>query len=163
FRDVADFLAELDRIAPVVLILGNHDTNLSTPGALDLLSPVVENSKSLERLVFWRSSGTYAAHGAAWTVISPDGPVPSPGQSEAAVLGRGGILRQPRPAEHRRALLAPRLPGVGHRARRAPAAPHRAAAPAGGRRPQRPRVPGRRGAGGRRAAPAARGPRPAIF
>ena len=32
--DVGDFLAGLSEIAPVIMIAGNHDTNLATPGAL---------------------------------------------------------------------------------------------------------------------------------
>src|SRR5262245_35096424 len=40
-EDVAVFLENLAAIAPVVLVAGNHDTNCQTPGALDLLTPLV--------------------------------------------------------------------------------------------------------------------------
>jgi hypothetical protein len=79
FADVAAFLEQLTLIAPVVLISGNHDTNVLTPGALDLLTPLLTTHARLQApsLTYWRSSGTYAAHGALWTVVAPDGVLPS--------------------------------------------------------------------------------------
>ena len=79
FADVAKFLSALTEIAPVVLCPGNHDTNLSTPGALDLLTPVVAEHRGLQPpgLTYWRNTGVYAAHGIIWAVVAPDGPKPS--------------------------------------------------------------------------------------
>lgn len=90
-EDVSAFLVALADIAPVVLIPGNHDVNTATPGALDLLSPLVKDHRLLQppRLTFWRSSGTYAAHGIAWTVIAPDGGQPTADQERATISKLG--------------------------------------------------------------------------
>ena len=73
-EDVGAFLTALTGIAPVVMIPGNHDTNCMVPGSLDLLTPFISEHRELQppRLTYWRSSGTYAAHGLRWTVIAPD-------------------------------------------------------------------------------------------
>ena len=85
-EDVAAFLGALADIAPVVLIAGNHDTNCLTPGALDLLTPLLADSRALQapRLTYWRHSGVYAAHGAVWAVAATDGAVPTAGEVDAA-------------------------------------------------------------------------------
>lgn len=76
-EDVISFLKELQTIAEVVMIPGNHDTNCSVPGSLDLLTPIVnEMSKSTSRITYWRNSGIYHAHGVMWTVVAPDGVMP---------------------------------------------------------------------------------------
>jgi DNA repair exonuclease SbcCD ATPase subunit/DNA repair exonuclease SbcCD nuclease subunit len=89
--DVANFLTGLVEIAPVVLIPGNHDTNVATPGALDMLTPIVADNRHLQppRLTFWRNSGVYAAHGILWTVVATDGEKPSLAETEAAALQHG--------------------------------------------------------------------------
>ena len=86
-EDVADFLSRLADIAPVVVITGNHDTNCLTPGALDLLTPLLADRQSLQppRLTYWRNSGVYAAHGAVWVVAATDGLVPVVAEVEASV------------------------------------------------------------------------------
>jgi DNA repair exonuclease SbcCD nuclease subunit len=86
FSDVGAFLEALVGIAPTVAICGNHDTNLSTPGALDLLTPVVAEHRGLQppKLTYWRSTGVYAAHGVIWVVVAPDGPKPTAKEVEAA-------------------------------------------------------------------------------
>lgn len=78
--DVLSFLASLVRIAPVVMIPGNHDTNVLTPAALDLLTPIVTEHQHLQppALHYWRSSGHYEALGMRWTVKATDGPMPPP-------------------------------------------------------------------------------------
>ncbi|NBQ70727.1 MAG: hypothetical protein EBU46_18605, partial [Nitrosomonadaceae bacterium] len=85
-EDVAAFLSALADIAPVILIAGNHDTNCLTPGALDLLTPLLADSRALQapRLTYWRHSGVYAAHGAVWAVAATDGAVPTAGEVDAA-------------------------------------------------------------------------------
>ena len=79
-EDVATFLSTLAAIAPVVLIAGNHDTNCLTPGALDLLTPLVAEHRALQppHLTYWRHSGSYVAHEMLWTVIATDGGMPPP-------------------------------------------------------------------------------------
>ena len=95
-EDVAAFLSALAAIAPVVLIAGNHDTNCLTPGALDLLTPLVTEHRALQppRLTYWRNSGVYEAHGIVWTVIAADGPRPT-ADAERAVIEAGGHSAAP--------------------------------------------------------------------
>ena len=83
-EDVAAFLTELTKIAPVVIIAGNHDTNCLTPGALDLLTPLVADRAALQppNLTYWRGSGVYKAHGMVWTVIATDGRHPEADEEE---------------------------------------------------------------------------------
>jgi hypothetical protein len=90
-EDVAAFLSALADIAPVVLIAGNHDTNCLAPGSLDLLTPLVAEHRALQppRLTYWRSSGVYAAHGCAWTVIATDGGRPAADEERAAIEAAG--------------------------------------------------------------------------
>jgi len=78
-EDVTTFLTNLTKIAPVILIAGNHDTNCLTPGSLDLLSPLINDHNKLQppALIYWRESGVYFAHGIIWTVIATDGDKPS--------------------------------------------------------------------------------------
>jgi len=77
--DVAAFFAALAKIAPVILITGNHDTNCLTPGSLDLLTPLIADHQALQPpiLTYWRDSGVYFAHGMVWTVVATDGRVPT--------------------------------------------------------------------------------------
>ena len=77
--DVAAFLESLADVAPVVLIAGNHDTNCLTPGALDLLTPLLADRRALQppRLTYFRESGVYetavAGRPVRWTVLATDG------------------------------------------------------------------------------------------
>jgi DNA repair exonuclease SbcCD ATPase subunit len=50
------FLYELNKIAPVILIAGNHDCNLSNKNRMDALSPIVNRLKNLHYLIY---SGAY--------------------------------------------------------------------------------------------------------
>jgi DNA repair exonuclease SbcCD ATPase subunit len=94
--DVAAFLAALAAVAPLVVIAGNHDTNCMTPGALDLLTPLVAEHRALQppRLTYWRRSGVYAAHGLLWTVIATDGERPSEA-AERDVAAAAGLEAAP--------------------------------------------------------------------
>ena len=77
--DVAAFLESLADVAPVILIAGNHDTNCLTPGALDLLTPLLADRRALQppRLAYFRESGVYetavAGRPVRWTVLATDG------------------------------------------------------------------------------------------
>ena len=89
-QDVSNFLIMLSAQAPVVLIPGNHDTVVKTPGALCSLTNLLEHHAILKPplLTYLRDSGVYAAHGIIWSVIAtdrdPQQPLPSPEQEEAA-------------------------------------------------------------------------------
>ncbi|HVE13813.1 MAG TPA: metallophosphoesterase, partial [Elusimicrobiota bacterium] len=89
-EDVAAFLAALADVAPVVLIPGNHDTDVTRPGSLDLLSPLLADHRLLTppRLTYWRRSGVYCAHGVEWHVKAPDGPRPLAGAADDSGLPR---------------------------------------------------------------------------
>lgn len=73
--DVHEFLLNLQNIAPVVMIPGNHDLNMNKPGGPDLLTPILYDSKSLDKITYWRNSGIYEAHGLTWVVSAPDGTI----------------------------------------------------------------------------------------
>lgn len=83
FNDVREFLTNLTEIAPVVMIAGNHDTNIRRPGALDLLTVLVEDNEFLRppALHYWRNSGVYQALGCEWHVKAADGEMPPGGET----------------------------------------------------------------------------------
>lgn len=62
FKDCADRL-------PTILILGNHDCNLSNPARLDSLTPIVE-SLNHPNLHYWRETGVYELKGIHFSVMS---------------------------------------------------------------------------------------------
>lgn len=74
FTDVTEFLLEVSKVAPTILIAGNHDTNVRAPGGPDLLTPIVSIHPQLQppRLTYFRNSGAYAAHGIVWAVLAVD-------------------------------------------------------------------------------------------
>jgi len=53
-----DFLKEISSIAPLYLVLGNHDCNLCNPDELDPLSPLVENLKNYN-ITYMKKSDIY--------------------------------------------------------------------------------------------------------
>lgn len=57
-RLTRQFLVELVRIAPVILIPGNHDSNLNNVNRLDALSPIVDSIDSPD-LFYLRDTGVY--------------------------------------------------------------------------------------------------------
>lgn len=50
--------SKLSKIAPLIIIPGNHDANLSNPNRMDALSPIVENL-SLANIFYLKDSGVY--------------------------------------------------------------------------------------------------------
>jgi DNA repair exonuclease SbcCD nuclease subunit len=59
---LAEFLKNLSNIAPVVIIPGNHDLNLTNSDRLDSLSPIIKllNSSSLENsITYYNKTGLY--------------------------------------------------------------------------------------------------------
>ena len=55
---VSEFLNNLAKIRPTVIIAGNHDANLNNPSRLDSLTPIVENLNN-DNLHYLRDSGIY--------------------------------------------------------------------------------------------------------
>jgi predicted MPP superfamily phosphohydrolase len=53
YTDVKEFLTQLTKIAPVVLIPGNHDLNIKVANSPDLISPVVTNHQVLKEPQFF--------------------------------------------------------------------------------------------------------------
>ncbi len=86
-QDVARLLTALSNIAPVIMIAGNHDTDIKNPGALDLLTPIVENNKHLQspKLTYYRNSGIYVNLGHVWVIVAPDGERPERKEIDATV------------------------------------------------------------------------------
>ena len=74
-NDVILFFKNLVNIAPTVVITGNHDTNCTVPGSLDLLTPILNDNKVLSppNFFYFRNSGTYEELGIYWHVIATDG------------------------------------------------------------------------------------------
>jgi len=56
---IFDFLKEISTIAPLYLILGNHDCNLCNPDELDPLTPIIENLKDYN-ITYLKKSGIYS-------------------------------------------------------------------------------------------------------
>ena len=55
---VSEFLNNLAKIRPTVIIAGNHDANLNNPNRMDSLTPIVENLNN-DNLYYLRDSGIY--------------------------------------------------------------------------------------------------------
>jgi hypothetical protein len=59
-RMVANFFLELSKIAPTIIIPGNHDCNLNNKSREDTLSPIVDLvQKITPNLHYWKKSGVY--------------------------------------------------------------------------------------------------------
>ena len=59
-RMVANFFLELSKIAPTIVIPGNHDCNLNNKSREDTLSPIVDLVKKITpNLHYWKKSGVY--------------------------------------------------------------------------------------------------------
>jgi DNA repair exonuclease SbcCD ATPase subunit len=60
---VTEFLDTLSKIAPTILIAGNHDCNLNNPSRMDALSPIVNLIDSdLNTLFYLKETGVYTLH-----------------------------------------------------------------------------------------------------
>ncbi|AGF85137.1 DNA repair protein [Moumouvirus goulette] len=64
------FFKCLNEIAPVILIPGNHDCNLSNKNRLDALSPIVEDVGKLQNLYYLKKSGIYQYQNIVFGVTS---------------------------------------------------------------------------------------------
>jgi len=59
-RMVANFFLELSKIAPTIVIPGNHDCNLNNKSREDTLSPIVDLVKKITpNLHYWKKTGVY--------------------------------------------------------------------------------------------------------
>lgn len=64
------FLKKLSELATVILIPGNHDTNLSNRHRLDALSPIVNDVGNLSNLFYLKNSGFYLFNNIIFGVTS---------------------------------------------------------------------------------------------
>lgn len=64
------FLYELSLIAPVIIILGNHDTNLQNKQRLDSLTPIINNLNPVNPIYYLKDSGIYNLYDIDWVVWS---------------------------------------------------------------------------------------------
>ena len=65
-----DFFIELTKIAPVVLIPGNHDCNLSNRERMDALTPILTKNIKIENLYYLLQSGFYQLQNIIFGVTS---------------------------------------------------------------------------------------------
>jgi DNA repair exonuclease SbcCD ATPase subunit/predicted phosphodiesterase len=70
FSIAQDFFKALNEIAPVVLIPGNHDCNLSNKDRMDALSPIVAGNVKFDDLFYLKQSGIYQYHNIIFGVTS---------------------------------------------------------------------------------------------
>ncbi|AKI80286.1 putative DNA repair protein [Acanthamoeba polyphaga mimivirus] len=66
----SNFFKTLNEIAPVILIPGNHDCNLSNKNRLDALSPIIENTYKFPDLFYLKKSGLYQFYNIVFGVTS---------------------------------------------------------------------------------------------
>jgi DNA repair exonuclease SbcCD ATPase subunit/DNA repair exonuclease SbcCD nuclease subunit len=56
---VVKFLKKLQKIMPVIMILGNHDVNMSNSDRMDALTPIVEHSNIFRKVFLLKNTGAY--------------------------------------------------------------------------------------------------------
>ena len=70
-RMVANFFLSLCKIAPTIVIPGNHDCNLNNKSREDTLSPIVDLvQKITPNLHYWKKSGVYTIDNVDFGVMS---------------------------------------------------------------------------------------------
>ena len=70
-RMVANFFLELCKIAPTIVIPGNHDCNLNNKSREDTLSPIIDLVKKITpNLHYWKQSGVYTIDDVDFGVMS---------------------------------------------------------------------------------------------
>ena len=70
-RMVANFFLSLCKIAPTIVIPGNHDCNLNNKSREDTLSPIVDLVKKIvPNLHYWKKSGVYTIDDVDFGVMS---------------------------------------------------------------------------------------------
>jgi len=70
FLMAQDLFKELNNIAPVFLIPGNHDCNLSNKNRMDALWPIVAGNVVFDNLYYLKKSGFYQYHNIVFGVTS---------------------------------------------------------------------------------------------
>jgi len=66
---MSDLFTKLSKIAPTILIAGNHDCNLNNKSRLDALSPIVD-SLDLDNFYYLRDNGLYELGDCVFNVMS---------------------------------------------------------------------------------------------
>jgi|ERR1035437_113755 predicted MPP superfamily phosphohydrolase len=64
------FFYTLSDIAPVICIIGNHDTNLYTQNKLDALTPIINELKTEHPIYLLKNTGVYNLYNIDWLVWS---------------------------------------------------------------------------------------------
>lgn len=64
------FFKNLSKIAPLIVICGNHDCNMSNSGRLDALSPIVEDIGKLKNFHYLKTTGYYQYHNIMFSLTS---------------------------------------------------------------------------------------------
>ncbi len=66
-----DFFIKLSKIAPLIIIAGNHDANLNNKNRLDALSPIIEHlDKKILPIYYFKESGVYNLYNISFGVTS---------------------------------------------------------------------------------------------
>ena len=70
-RMVANFFLTLCKIAPTIVIPGNHDCNLNNKSREDTLSPIIDLVKKIDpHIHYWKKSGVYTYENVDFGVMS---------------------------------------------------------------------------------------------
>lgn len=64
------FFYKISEVCPIIIIPGNHDTNLKSEGSLDSLTPIIESTNSLHPIYYLKDSGIYNLYNINWAVWS---------------------------------------------------------------------------------------------
>lgn len=67
---VTHFFYSISCICPMIVIPGNHDINLQRKGALDSLTPIINNINSKHPIYYLTESGIYNLYNIDWVVWS---------------------------------------------------------------------------------------------
>lgn len=93
WHDVGSLLSALSQVAPVVVIPGNHDLNVRSKDATDLLTPLFRSAggaRELDpaRVQLWTKSGCHhhpLVPGVLWVIGAPSDDLPTPEEVKAAL------------------------------------------------------------------------------
>jgi DNA repair exonuclease SbcCD nuclease subunit len=69
-KEITYFFYAISELCPIIVIPGNHDTNLQNDDRLDSLSPILEQVNSIYPIYYLKHSGIYPIYNINWAVWS---------------------------------------------------------------------------------------------
>ena len=94
--DAVAFLTALGDIYPVIIIPGNHDINMNSPGELDLISALGDNLRH-SSITYYRNSGdyNYKVNGYEFNIVAiiPNEPIPDVSEENSICIFHEDITR----------------------------------------------------------------------